>query len=782
MAPGGAAGAGVLSRLAPSSVVIFNSSGDAWRMGTLLPFDAGSATAQVQDAENRQLYTVRVPDDLHVMESPLPFPDEIDDLVLLKDVADGPLLCSLRMRYQDERYVTSLGREAILAFNPGKQVDADDASSLFPARQPSPALYLRDLSNLPPHPWTLAARALRHTSATHADSAVILCGDQGGGKTTAAQAVFEFFLHQLPPHASPAALLSVCCETGLLNEAFAPRGPAEFYRAELSAVLGVSRDELTIVACAPSPPNQPRAPGKEVYDVSFTLAPSLGSKADRLQKRFQQDTISELAALFASHYSAKTAVVAATPANFPVKPLACSVSHRIWPSKAVPTVVNSLTMARTTRNANASKAIVVYRYGISTTNSLAGLEVRAYMLEATRATGPPLGERTFHVFYYLLAGASDWERDRYHLPSRVELSEVHFNILGRSRSTGPVDLNSKSPWEQSMATLQSSCGDWTTDVEDLAAGYQALVDSLDACGVSTRMQDWIFRVVAAILHLGQLTFVPQAETPGTSVVSEATKENLLFVADCLQISEQGLEAALTTHIQKVRDEPVDIRLTPVQCAAARDTLIRSLYSKVVEVTTATLNHLLEPEDELCGWVSAVDAVGTEDGAHNNLEALATNFANEVLQLFYNRTVHENDVAECREELGPAADVAVEPYADNYGVVKLLRAGGGLFSLVDEECANARPTDSNLLAKLTAKLSDHRCFEKRRDASSTFNIKHSHGDIQYNVSGMTTVNRNSVLLNDLRLCLAASLCKFTSQAFQTPKERRERLALQSEHDK
>ena len=722
----------------PSSVVIFYSPGDAWRMGTLLPYDPSSGTAQVQDAENRQLYTVRLEKDIHVMSSPLPFPDEMEDLMMLSDVNDGPLLCSLRVRYQDDKYCTALGRDHLLLINPAKAIQKMSMEH--------PHLYLQDQPGLPSHPCQVASRALNHVNNTDRDAIIILSGDPGSGKTTCQKDMLSLLYTQLPHaarHRTPLVTLRVASGNSEVS--------ASEYGNIIARHINVPKGAVEVISLS----DVLGEAGMPMREMTFKFEEK---EHGTVAKDFQ--SLEKMPPALKEELCAVTSVV-----NEP----------RTWPCEAVLTIIESLCNARTTRNVNASRAIILNRLAVSDGNII-GSEIRTYLLDSNRSVRPPLGERSFHIFYYLLAGASDWERDRYHLPMAEELHETSFNVLGKSRGSNNDPTKS---WEHSMASM-NVCSDWTGDVEELNTQYELLIDAFDICKISHRLQDWIFRVLSAILHLGQVSFVASSNRSGATVVSSSTKQSLVYAGECLQLNIVSLESALTTHIQRVRSEEVDIRLTPAQSAAARDSLVKSLYEKVVDVAIATLNDHLSPSEEVSGWLNILDFVGTEDGAHNDLVALSNNYANEVLQDFYNRATFDKDVSECAEELGDSCQVEVVKYQEVYSIVKLLRANHGVFSIIDEECTNPKPSDAVLLETLTKKLVNHPKYE-RKPSSINFTIKHSCGDVEYNVSGMPALNRNSVLPNDIRQCLTVSLCKYTAQAFLTPQELKERQHMERQFE-
>ena len=62
---------------------------------------------------------------------------------------------------------------------------------------------------------------------------------------------------------------------------------------------------------------------------------------------------------------------------------------------------------------------------------MVGMKLIEYLLEKSRVSGPLDGGKTFHVFYYLLEGATHEERVQWHLSD-----PAHFAYLNTSSMAG----------------------------------------------------------------------------------------------------------------------------------------------------------------------------------------------------------------------------------------------------------------------------------------------------------------------------------------------------------
>jgi hypothetical protein len=90
----------------------------------------------------------------------------------------------------------------------------------------------------------------------------------------------------------------------------------------------------------------------------------------------------------------------------------------------------------------------------------------------------------------------------------------------------------------------------------------------------------VFRVVAAILSLGNVTFGPGSDEESSAVPAGKPAQSLATSAELLGVDADGLLRALTTRTRQTPDGPI---VSPLDAKAAlenRDSLAKILYSKV----------------------------------------------------------------------------------------------------------------------------------------------------------------------------------------------------------
>ena len=181
---------------------------------------------------------------------------------------------------------------------------------------------------------------------------------------------------------------------------------------------------------------------------------------------------------------------------------------------------------------------------------LCGIKTLDYYLERSRVAGAPSGERNFHVFYYLVAGASAEEKQHLGLSDRT-----NFRYLG-ARTSLPVRHDQ-------------------THNED-AVRFDQLKVALKNIGMSKRHVAQTCQLLAAILHLGNLEFVIDRRRNEDYAVVKNT-DALELVADFLGVQPTALETALSCKVKLVKKELCTVFLDPDGASDNRDDLAKMLY-------------------------------------------------------------------------------------------------------------------------------------------------------------------------------------------------------------
>lgn len=117
-------------------------------------------------------------------------------------------------------------------------------------------------------------------------------------------------------------------------------------------------------------------------------------------------------------------------------------------------------------------------------------------------------------------------------------------------------------------------------------GSVLLADRRSRAHAQTRaacVQEAIFAVVAAVLHLGNCDFVEDPDTDGGCKLADAFAErHLAWAAELLCVDGQGLLHALSTRTRQTPEGPI---ISPISAEAAlsnRDSLAKTIYARLFD--------------------------------------------------------------------------------------------------------------------------------------------------------------------------------------------------------
>jgi len=246
-------------------------------------------------------------------------------------------------------------------------------------------------------------------------------------------------------------------------------------------------------------------------------------------------------------------------------------------------ILESFGNARTIRNDNSSRfgkfielhfaagAAAAAAAAVGTAagkGTLMGASIATYLLEKVRIISQAEGERNYHIFYQLLKGADAEERAALGLGEFVEEGgkeggkEVGFHYLS-----------------QSGCMLRQDGAD---DAED----YERTRKAMEIMGFSNEEQAWVMKVVAAVLHLGNLRFAVREQSsssssssssaegvdfsPEAASVAAASVETAERIASLLEVDPVAFQWSLTDRTIQAGREAVNVRLSPAEAEGARE--------------------------------------------------------------------------------------------------------------------------------------------------------------------------------------------------------------------
>ncbi|KAJ7992012.1 hypothetical protein DPEC_G00274170 [Dallia pectoralis] len=274
----------------------------------------------------------------------------------------------------------------------------------------------------------------------------------------------------------------------------------------------------------------------------------------------------------------------------------------------------------------------------------------------------------------------------------------------------------------------------------------------------------IFRVLASILHLGNVYF-QKHEADGQEVASVVSAQEIRVVAELLQISPEGLQKAITHKVTETMRERIFTPLTVENAVDARDAVAKILYSLLFHWLTRKINRQVYPPNHTPS-IGILDIYGFEDLLFNSFEQLCINYANEYLQLFFNRIIFSQEQEEYSREQIPWQDI---PFSDNQPCIHLIAAKPhGILRILDDQSSFPQATDHTFLQKCHYHHGNNQLYLKPKMPLPEFTIKHFAGRVTYQVQKFLDKNFDQVGQGVLDL-FSNSKNKMVANLFQVHEE-------------
>ncbi|CAA7060663.1 unnamed protein product [Microthlaspi erraticum] len=393
-------------------------------------------------------------------------------------------------------------------------------------------------------------------------------------------------------------------------------------------------------------------------------------------------------------------------------------------------VLEAFGNAKTVKNNNSSRFGKFVEIQFDEAGRISGAAIRTYLLERSRVCQVSDPERNYHCFYLLCAAP----------PEDVERFK-----LGDPKSFRYLN--------------QSSC--YELDGVNDAEEYLATRRAMDVVGISEKEQDAIFRVVAAILHLGNIEFSKGEDADSSSLKDEQSTFHLQMTSELLMCDPHSLEDALCKRMMVTPEEVIKRSLDPLGAAVSRDGLAKTIYSRLFDWLVNKINISIGQDSQSTRLIGVLDIYGFESFKTNSFEQFCINYTNEKLQQHFNQHVFKMEQGEYQKE---EIDWSYVEFIDNQDVVDLIeKKPGGIIALLDEACMLPRSTPETFSEKLYQTFRDHKRFIKPKLTRSDFTLIHYAGDVRYQSDQFLDKNKDYVVAEHQDL-LHASKCSFVAGLF------------------
>ncbi|KAJ1848505.1 Myosin type-2 heavy chain 1, partial [Coemansia sp. RSA 2703] len=390
--------------------------------------------------------------------------------------------------------------------------------------------------------------------------------------------------------------------------------------------------------------------------------------------------------------------------------------------------------ARTTRNDNSSRfgKFLDIQFDRRAAPRIVGGRIRTFLLERSRVAYQAATERNYHVFYQLLAGASD--------ALRGELE------LGQG--------DARQAWQAFHYTRQGGAGSGEVAGVDDGAEFGETCRALDTVGVDAQQRNDIWRVLAGILHLGNVSF-GGGEAAGAHV-DAAAEGAFATAARLLGVDAARLRQWLTRRQIVTRHDRILAKVARAQAVVIRDSVAKFLYARLFDWLLGPVNASLGgAADAQAAFVGVLDIYGFEHFAANSFEQFCINYANEKLQQHFNHHVFKLEQDEYRRE--QLASWTFVDFRDNQPCIDLIEGRMGILALLDEESRLEQGSDRSFAEKLYRQYSGaggaggsgggdadaSAYFCKPRFSNTAFTVRHYAHDVTYEAEGFLEKNKDAV---------------------------------------
>jgi myosin-7 len=228
-----------------------------------------------------------------------------------------------------------------------------------------------------------------------------------------------------------------------------------------------------------------------------------------------------------------------------------SSSYRASKIISASPILEAFGNAKTIRNPNSSRFGKWMELNFKD-NVLCGSTIISYLLEKSRVTQRDSNERNYHIFYQVLRGSSTSQLSCYNLTKLTS----DYNYLRRNNSEEAPNLNDEKE-------------------------FLAVNNAFKNMGFCNEDIDIVLKVVAAVLHLGNIEFISMENGEASSISSTCTSSNYFAALMCIDLNPlKDLLCHRTVVTGGARKSITKANLKPQAARDVRDSLARSLYGNI----------------------------------------------------------------------------------------------------------------------------------------------------------------------------------------------------------
>lgn len=396
----------------------------------------------------------------------------------------------------------------------------------------------------------------------------------------------------------------------------------------------------------------------------------------------------------------------------------------------VDSIITAFGHAANLGNTNATCFIPYYEFQFNSSGEIVGMKLIDYLLDRSRVTGAEDGGRAFHIFHDLFEDLTAQDKTELGLTD-----PAHFTYTsGSLRVLGPADRGGM---------------------------LAEITDDMNSLGIGKRETAAIFRLLATILHLGNIFFMDNVKIGEAADIKNFQK--LELVANLLGVTSDALKNVLTYKMKNIGRDYVVEHLDINGSCNQRDALARSLYAGLFSWIIEKINEkLCMPESEWAYFVSILDIPGItgHSAQKNGLQRLLINYANERLL----NDTFEKLASGWSDKISSQGiyQNALGPVYSRQVLDLLQSPRYGILNIIHSETATG---GTNLCQKIIDNNEDSSVYlDQTHTQQNVFGIKHYVGIIEYNCSKFVESNSDNLQGDFVTLIRGSPEQPGTSNAF------------------
>lgn len=625
-----------------------------------VPHDTNGFVAASIKAEKNDEYEVEIletgkryninKDDVQKMNPPK-F-NKVEDMAELTCLNEASVLFNLRDRYYSGLIYTYSGLFCVVV-NPYKRLPiyTDKVIELYKGKK---------RHEVPPHIFAITDSAYRSMLQDREDQSILCTGESGAGKTENTKKVIQYLAY----------VASSKPRSGN-TQASTPN-------TSVASIPNFVNDSLAAT------PNNKNHFNNNSIDDTIKLTPQIHNNINSAPATPDTSNL--------NNHSTQSGPQ--TPSSLHIH--SGELEHQLLQANPI---LEAFGNAKTVKNDNSSRFGKFIRINFDASGYIAGANIETYLLEKSRTIRQAQDERSFHVFYQFLNGASPEERQEFLLEdvrNYTFLTHGHVPVPG---------------------------------VDD-AQEFKATVKAMGIMGLNKEELSAIFRVVSSVMLFGNMKFNQERNSDQATLPDNTVAQKVSHLLG-LNVTEMT-KAFLKPRIKVGRDHVTKAQ-TKEQVESAVESIAKACYERMFKWLVHRVNKSLDrTKRQGASFIGILDIAGFEIFELNSFEQLCINYTNEKLQQLFNHTMFVLEQEEYQRE-------GIEWKFIDFGLdlqptIDLIEKPMGILALLDEECWFPKATDKTFVEKLVASHSSHPKFIKS-DFKSTadFSITHYASKVDYSAN-------------------------------------------------